>query len=406
MIRSFLNIPFSSPKLSFMHKAFFNTVLSSLLIFLLAACSDKQKSPEIPPVLVEVATSTSETVPDLLELFGTISAINSVDIVPQVSGTLVQTHFNYGEPVQVGDPLFTIDQRSFVAELAKAYADLKAKQAIAKVARDKALRSEPLLPQNLISPQDFETLLAQADQAQQDVIAAEANLALAEINLGYTAILSPLKGVTGVKTLSNGDYMEAGKTNMLTINQMDPIQVNIFVPATSFTKVQKAFSKNQGKLSLSVKVLDDLSGTSMKGYTSFFDNNINTNTGTFELQGIIPNSNLRLWVGQYVRASLELGMIEDAVLAPQSAVSIGPKGPYIFVINDEGTANFRLVKTGEVIGNNIVIYEGLKAGEIVVTLGQLKLREGSKVKIINNKSQTSTPKTPPKAKTEVTEKSA
>ncbi len=369
-----------------MIKYTFIVLMSFFTLIGLTGCSEKKAPPGLPPILVQVAKATSRDVPQLLSVFGTIAAVNSVDIIPQVSGTLMQSYVEYGALVKEGDDLFTIDQRSYMANLAKAFADVKAKQGIAQVAQDKARRSQPLVAQNLISPQDFETLLAQADRAVQDVIMAEATLALADINLGYTAIQSPLTGVAGVQTYSNGDYMEAGKTKILTINQVDPIQVNIFIPGTAFAKVQRAFNDQSGKLPMMVQLLDEPSMAPIKGQTSFFDNNISPQTGTIQLQGILPNADHKLWVGQFVNVDLQLGMLKNAVLAPRACVTIGPKGPYVFVVNNEGAAELRLVKTGEVFEDDIVLLSGVQAGETVVTLGQMKLKAGSQVKIIKSDS--------------------
>ena len=369
-----------------MIKHIFIFSISFLTLMGLTGCSEKKSPPGLPPVLVKVAIATSRDVPQLFPVFGTIAAVNSVDIIPQVSGTLMQSYVEYGALVKEGEDLFIIDQRSYMANLAKAFADVQAKQGIAQVARDKARRSQPLVEQNLISPQDYETLLAQADRAAQDVIMAEATFAIADINLSYTHIKSPLTGIAGVQTYSKGDYMEAGRTKILTINQVDPIQVNIFIPGTAFAKVQRAFNEQGGKLPIIVQLLNEPSTAPIRGQTSFFDNNINPQTGTIQLQGILPNADHKLWVGQFVNVNLQLGMLKNAVLAPRACVTIGPKGPYVFVINNEGAAELRLVQTGEVFEDDIVLLSGVQTGETVVTLGQMKLREGSQVKIIKSDS--------------------
>jgi len=339
-------------------------------------CSENKPLPELPAIPVVTAQATQEDIPDLLSVFGTVAAINTVTIIPQVTGTLKQTHFNYGDFVNKDDLLFTIDDRPFVAALIQAEADMRAKIAAAKVAEDKAKRNAPLLTKNYISYQEYEQLLAQADEARQAVVMAEAKVLLAKINLDYTQIKAPFTGLTGVKLFSNGELVEANKTKILTINQIDPIQVNFSIPSTEFSRVQRAFNQQNGRLPMSVSIIESPDTDPIQGQTSFFDNSISSQTGTLELQGILPNTDQRLWVGQYVSVSLKLGTLQQAVLVPQSAVAIGPQGPYVFVIDSSQKAEFRLVKQGNTLNDRVVIEQGVQPGEKVVVSGQIKLKPG------------------------------
>lgn len=356
-------------------------------------CKGKPASQVVLPVLVKVAEAKQQDVPQLVTVFGKVAPINQVEIVAQVSGTLEKVHFKYGDVVQAGDVLYTIDQRSYLATVEKNFADFKAKEALAKVAQDKMNRNRPLVDQRLISPQDYENLVADADRAYQEMRMAAADLVLAEINLGYTEITAPLSGVTGEQMFSVGDYIEIGKSKLVTINQIDPIQINCFPSSKLFDQLQSALRKNQQNLPMHVSIVDRVSNFSgKKGLIQFIDNQIDSNTGSIQLQGVINNEDQQLWAGQFVNVDLELGIYKNAVLIPKSAVVIGPKGPYAFVINADETADYRLLEVAETSQPEAVILKGIQPGEKVVTLGQLKLRQGVKAKIMDESESQLKPK--------------
>ncbi|OYV47341.1 MAG: hypothetical protein B7X06_03140, partial [Verrucomicrobia bacterium 21-51-4] len=224
-------------------------------VCLQCGCSSK-KPPETPrPIKVRAEKAIAQDIPLVVPAFGTITSNITVNIVPQVSNTLVQVAYTGGHMVKEGQLLYVIDQRSYKAEVDKAQAQLKANMAKAQVARDLAVRNAPLLPEKLISVQDFENLVAQAEEADQAVIAAAADLEIAQINYSYTVITAPFTGVIGNNNVDVGNYVVGGQTTLTTLYQIDPIYVDCFVPSKNFYKLRKAFL--QGPVKVSVQVLDN-----------------------------------------------------------------------------------------------------------------------------------------------------
>lgn len=354
----------------------FFALLCSLLC-LLSGCS-KPKAPPAPPAIkVEAATLKLQDVPNCLEAFGTLQPLNEIDVIAQVAGVLESAYVPYGQPVEAGALLFQIDERPFVASLQKSMANLAAKEAAAIVALDKVTRTRPLLRQKLISDQEFETLQAQGDQAKQEALAAKADVDLARINLGYTQMRAPFAGLAGLQMVSPGSLIDANKTKLLHLNQMDPIQVNFSVPSTHFTELLAASKASQEPLTVWIASGDDRNAVPVKGILNALDNQIDTHTGTLKLQGLIPNATGNFWPGQFVSARLQLNLLKNACIGPQAAVGIGPKGPYVFVVKEDSTAELRLIKPGPMIDRSTQVFlEGVKPGERVVTLGQMRLRNG------------------------------
>lgn len=353
-------------------------------LYFLVGCSKEKALPPPPPIKVEAATLKAQDVPNCLEAFGTLQPLNEVDIIAQVTGVLETTYVPYGQTVEAGTLLFQIDERPFVANLNKSLANLAAKEAAAVVAIDKVTRTRPLLLQKLISEQDFQTLQAQADQAKQEALGAKADVELAKINLGYTQIRAPFSGLSGLQMMSSGALIEANKTKLLHLNQMDPIEVNFSIPSTHFTELLNATKRSGEQLTLWIASGDDATLASTKGILSTLDNQIDAHTGTLKLQGLIPNKEAHFYPGQFVTVRLQLNLLKDACIGPQSSVGIGPKGPYVFVVKEDSTVELRLVKTGPIVDQNTQVFlEGVKPGERLVTLGQMRLRNGMPVQMMS-----------------------
>jgi multidrug efflux system membrane fusion protein len=358
----------------------------ALIVFSLCGaigCSEKKKEPtKPPPVKVHTATVVQDTVPLYIKSFGVLTSNLTIDIVPQVSEILRRIYINSGQHVEEGALLYEIDQRVFKAEVEKARAQLISSEADLQVSKDKVRRNLELLKSRLISPQDFEILVAQAEEAAQTVNTAKAALEIAELNLSYTVIRAPVKGVCGMINVYAGNYVIAGSTNLITINQLDPILVNFYLPSRDFSRVQKAFVENNGALEVKVAPADAKDPTYYYGTVSVINNQINQNTGTIQLQGSIPNHDYALWAGEFVYGWIKLRELQNVALVYESAVAIGEKGPYAFVVKSDNTVDMRELNVGETLDEKIVVISGLKPGETVVTRGQMNLKPGTEVQVV------------------------
>jgi membrane fusion protein, multidrug efflux system len=196
------------------------------------------------------------------------------------------------------------------------------------------------------------------------------------VQLGYTKIYSPITGRTGNLTVKQGNVVTANNMEMMTINQVEPIYVTFAVPESQLTAIKTYMA--QGKLPVRVKPQDDESAEEV-GTLTFVDNTVDMTTGTIKLKGTFPNSDHKLWPGEFVRVILKLTTQRDAITVPNEAVQTGQAGSFVYVVKEDRSVESRPVKVGARVENDMVIDSGLEAGETVVTEGQLRLAPGSKV---------------------------
>ena len=321
---------------------------------------------------VQTALAERRDVPVYIEDFGNLTAFASVDVKSQVTGKIKTIHFKNGQDVKQGDPLFTIDETEYRALADKAKATLQTADADARLKKSTLERNKPLLASRTISQQDYD----QSDTEYQDAVAqtglARAALQLAEVTLNYCAIRSPIDGRAANNLLDAGNIVAANTGPVLvTVKCMSPLRVNFNLPERNLERVRKAMDEG----SLVVRVIGHTAQgrITTTGTLVFLTNTVDPQTGTFLLQATIPNTDLAFWPGQFVDVRLFLGTLKGAVVVPVQTVAVGKDGPYVFVINDKKQAELRLVTLGERSDELQVIDEGVKAGERVVTVGQLGL---------------------------------
>ena len=360
-------------------RPFFVGVLALLfLTFFSSACSnDKSKKPS-PPVPVTVDTAVQKTVPVQLRAIGNGEAHSTVTVKSKVGGELVRVHFTEGQDVRKGDLLFTIDPRPYEAALKQAEANLQRDLAKAKSASEDAVRYESLIQRQVVSPQQYEKVRADADALEATVLADRAAVDNAKIELGYCTIYSPIDGRTGSLIVKQGNIIKAEDINLVVINQIVPIEVTFSVPEQFLPEIKRYMAS--GKLQVEALIPGDEEHPG-KGVITFVDNAVDTNTGTIRLKGTFANTNRRLWPGQFVNVILTLTTEPNAILVPSQAVQTGQEGQYVFVIKRDLTAEQRSVVTGRTLNNETIVEKGLQAGERVVTDGQLQLVPGTKVEV-------------------------
>ncbi len=304
----------------------------------------------VQPMPVDTAVTVIKPMPVQLTAIGQVQSEHTVAIQPQISGVLKQVFFQEGQYVRPGEPLFLIDPAPYEAALTSA----KAAYLTAKAQAD---REAPLAAKDYISPQDYESAVATATQAQ-------AAMQQAEINLSYTSISSPIEGLTGSLSVKAGNVVTpTATTPLVTINQMKPILVQFTIPQTSLTEVRQ-YDAARG---ITVFVNhEDGSGNLGQGKLVFIDNTVNTSTGTVMLKAEIPNQHVQLWPGQFVGITLQLTIQPDAVVVPDSAVQAGQAGSFVYTVVDN-KAVIAPVTQDRQIGDEAVISKGLKAGQVVIT---------------------------------------
>ena len=357
-------------------------------------------------VPVVVTTVSQRDVPIDITVVGNIEAYSTISIKSQISGQLTEVFFREGEFVKKNDKLFTIDPRPLEAQLAQLEANLAkdialASQAEANLARDAAQelyartqagRYQKLYDEKVASKEQVEQMLANADALTQAVQADKASIQSAKaqatadragitnakVQLSYTSIPSPIDGRTGNLSIKLGNFVSAGTVELVAINQVEPIYVTFSVPEARLGDI-KHYMAN-GKLAVICRPQDG-DNKQEQGQLTFVDNSVDMTTGTIKLKGTFPNTDHRMWPGQFVNVVLRLTTQPHATVVPNQAVQTGQDGQFVYVVKEDRTVDARKVTVGPRVDQDLVINSGLEPGETIVTEGQLRLAPGSRVQV-------------------------
>jgi multidrug efflux system membrane fusion protein len=331
-----------------------------------------------PVVPVQTAVSQRRDMPRTIESVGAVQALRAVAVKSQVDGMIAQIHFKEGDEVKAGAPLVSLDRRPFENTLRIARADLANARAEALQAIADVERYHRLDQQQAISKEAFAQLNTKAETTKAHVQAREASVANAELLLGYAEIRAPIDGRTGQLILHEGALVKANDVNqsIVTLNQLTPVAATFAVPENSLSSIRAALAAGRA----SVAVTDRTTGlVRTDGKLSFVDNTVDPTTGTIVLKAMFENSDHAFWPGQFVQVQTTVGVDSAAIVVPASAVQTGQLGAQIYVVKADQTVELRPVKVLRSAGDELLIAEGLREGETVVTDGQLRLTPGAKV---------------------------
>ena len=380
-----------------LHSALYRSALRPSLIaamvcaLSLAACGKGPASQGMPPGVggpteVGVLTVEPQTVAITSELSGRTAASVIAEIRPQIGGMVQRRLFAEGGEVKAGEVLYQIDSAVYQANSDSAKAGLAKALANQETLRLKLERFKPLLASKMITQQAFDDASAALQQAEADVAAGKAAVELARINLAYTRVQSPISGRIGKSTVTQGALLTASQSAALaTVQQLDPINVDVTQSSTEMMRMRRALTggtlKSAGTDQARVKLLlDDGSTYPLEGKLSFSEATVDPGTGSVTLRAVFPNPNRELLPGMYVRAIIEEGVMENAIVVPQQGVSHDAKGSAVaMVVNAEGKVEPRVVKTERAIGDKWLVSEGLKAGEQLIVEGLQRARPGTTV---------------------------
>jgi membrane fusion protein, multidrug efflux system len=333
----------------------------------------------LPPPLVTVVTAKSQDVPRYLDEIGRNMAFESVNVMPQISGAVTERKFQDGDNLKKGQLLFVIDPRPFQAQLDSAQANLAQAKAALELAKIQFERDKGLVGTRAISQQDYDTKKNTVDVSEAQVEAAKAAIETAQINLNYCYIHSPIDGRAGARLVDAGNVVQGNLTSLLSIQRVDPIYANFTITERDLPEVQREMSR--GTLKALVSLPSDPENAARPGRVEFLDNTVQNATGTVNLRATMANGDRHFWPGQFVNVKLVLTTQKNAVLIPNQAAQMSQQGPFVFVLKSDDTAELRPVTLGQRQGEDVVITNGLAAGERVVLAGQLLVRPGSKVNV-------------------------
>jgi multidrug efflux system membrane fusion protein len=355
---------------------------------------------------VTVATVAQRDVPIELEVIGNVEAYSTVTVKAQVGGELVKVYFNEGDYVRKGDQLFEIDRRPLEAALNQAQANQARDQALlgqaeANLARDiaqqeyvqaQAERYAELFKSGISSRDQTEQLRANAnaisqavkadraaiESARAQIAAGQAALENTRVQSSYTSIRSPIDGRTGNLIVKQGNIVVLNSMDLMTINQVQPIYVTFSIPEARLPEIKKYMAR--GKVPVFAQ-LQEAQGAKEAGVLTFVDNAVDLTTGTIKLKATFPNVERRLWPGQFVRVVVRLAIQQNGIVVPNQAVQTGQEGQFVYVVKADRTVEQRPVLVGARVEQDLVIDQGLRPGETVVTEGQLRLAPGSRVQL-------------------------
>ncbi|WP_075187883.1 efflux RND transporter periplasmic adaptor subunit [Teredinibacter haidensis] len=359
-----------------------------LAVLALSACQqDEQKSTanrQRPPAEVGVVTLQAKNVPLTSELPGRVVATRMAEVRPQVSGIVQQRLFDEGSQVEAGQQLYQIDAARYQAALTTAKASLTRAQASFDTANTQYQRYQALIKDNAVSQLDFDNAKSAYLQSKAEVAVAEAAVQTAEIDLAYTHVLAPISGRIGKSNVTEGALVTAGQQSALaTIHQLDPIYVDLAQPARELLNLRRQIAAGTLKRDTLGQVrllMEDGSRYKHAGSLQFSEMSVNASTGSVTVRALVPNPESLLMPGLFVRAVLEEGFRENAVLVPQRGVTRNRQGEATaLVVNQDNVVEARALTTGRSVGNQWLVEGGLQTGDRVIIEGLQKTAPGATV---------------------------
>ncbi|MEL7730734.1 efflux RND transporter periplasmic adaptor subunit [Citromicrobium bathyomarinum] len=356
---------------------------------LLTACSSSEEPPAPQALPVKAITVASQTIPNVIELPGRVEPVRTAEVRARVTGIVQERLYEEGTDIRAGQPLFRIDPRELRASYAQTKAALTRAQATAANARAVVNRYRPLVDENAISGQEYDAALAAAREAEANVAQIRAQLDASSLQLGYTTVRAPISGRAGRAQVTEGALVSQGEGTLMTrIEQISPVYVSFAQAASEVLKLRRAIAGGEVDLDdndqIEVRLtFSDGTAYPVPGYIDFLAFSVDQQTGTVELRAEFPNPDRLLLPGEFVRAQIYAGQIDNGLTVPQRAVTLTKDGGTVYVVDGKGMAAIRPIKLGAMVDGNWIVESGLKAGDKVIVSNLQKIRPGAPVQIAN-----------------------
>ena len=339
------------------------------------------------PMPVGTATVQKGDMPITVAALGTVTPLATVTVRTQLNGQLVEVGFEEGQMVKKGDFLAQIDPRPYQVALEQAEGQLARDQAALANAELDLKRYQTLVAQNSVARQTRDTQIATVAQDKGIVQADQAAVDTQKLNLVYAHIVAPISGRVGLRQVDAGNYVQTGDTNgLVVITQLQPISVIFTVPEDNLPAIlaQLHAGKTLGATAF------DRSGTKEleTGQLATIDNQIDTTTGTVKLRAQFPNGNLNLFPNQFVNVQLHVDTLQNTAIVPSAAIQRGAPGTFVYLVKPDNTASVQVVTLGPNDGEQVAITKGLEPGQVIVTDGADRLKDGAKIQVVQPAAQT------------------
>jgi multidrug efflux system membrane fusion protein len=330
------------------------------------------------PTTVGTAKAATADLPVQIEALGTVTPAATVTVKPQVSGTILRLLYREGQFVGRGQALALIDPRPFQASLLQAQGALARDRAQLANARLQLSRYNTLLREDSIARQDRDTQAALVGQLQGTIQVDRGAVQQAQVNLGYTRIISPVAGRVGLKVVDVGNYVGAGDANgVAVVTTLQPIDVEFAVPQQQLPAIEQSLAHGTQIPALAL----DSTRTNIleSGTFSTLDNRVDPTTGTVKGKARFQNAALQLYPNQFVNVRLTISTVANALTVPPSAIRSGPDGSFVWLLKPDRSVTERKIKTGVATADKVQVIQGLQLGDTIVTDGGDRLTEGAKV---------------------------
>jgi multidrug efflux system membrane fusion protein len=346
-----------------------------ILVFAFSSGCAKKRVQRTSRVSVTLARVEERDMPFALSASGSVEALRTAAVGSQVGGVVTRVSFREGDHVRAGQVLIQLDPRPFREALDQALAALARDRARAETARNEVQRSRVLHEQNILSQSEWDQKRSDAEATAATVRADSAAANTARLNLEYAAIRAPITGRTGRLLVNVGDYVKPSTSEpLVTIIQPHPIRATFKIPEREVPLLQRYRSLNP-----QIWVQPDSGKATLLGKLVFVDNAIDPASGTLLLKGEFPNRDGRLVPGQFVDVRLVLYVAPRALVVPAQAVSTGQQGSFVYIVNPDSTVSPRPIDVERTVDQLAIVARGLRAGEPVVTDGQMRLSPGAKI---------------------------
>jgi RND family efflux transporter MFP subunit len=358
-------------------------LLTGLALIALAGCGqhEGQEKPS-DAIVVTVSKPLARTVTDYTTFTGRTAAPDTVDLRARVSGYLDKVFFKEGDEVQKGAKLFEIDRRPYQAQVDQATADLARAKATAKTNAYELTRAEDLWNRRASSKADYDIAVGKAGESTAAVQSAEAALAQAKLNLGFTLVTAPVAGRVSKFNVTPGNLVTADQTLLSTLVSIDPVYAYFDVDERTLLRIRRLITAGKFKSArehndVPVEMaLADETGFPHRGMVSFVDNKIDPGTGTLQVRGTFPNENRNISPGMFCRVQITMGEPHPALLVPDRALGTDQGQKYLLVVDEKNEVQYRPVRIGQAAQGLRAIEEGLKADERVIINGLQRVRPG------------------------------
>ncbi len=356
---------------------------STVALGLVLGCQRSDSTPAVVATLavpVTVATATQADAPVLIRTIGSAQAKASVVLKPQVSGRVAEILAAEGSEVQAGQLLLKLDELWYKAAVQQREADLAQSRAMSLDAHNLEERNRAAVASSALSQRELEQAQARSAAADAEAASKLADVETARLSLAYCSVSAPFAGRLGQFLVKPGAIVKENDTELVEINQVDPIEVAFSIPEQRLPAIREAMARESAALRVEVIPSGDTAGP-ISGEMSFVDSGVDANTGTIKLKAVFQNADHRLWPGRFVNVTLVLGIERASVQIPDSAIQATQDGPAVFVVNANQTVELRPVAVRRAFDGKSIIDKGINAGDVVVIEGQLRLGPGAAVQI-------------------------